>query len=209
MGFVVRRSLPSIVGLLALVLAVGEAVVVFAHAPIWFPAAFAIALVGLQFAINPWIIQWLVPADVIPNDGVRYLTEHPVGEAVARRCRDAGIPLVTLGIVDEFQKRGLTIFGPTRLAAELALRNSGLPPPQRVRQLSIGGNYRRQILARLQGTDCQQILPGLQVVLPQRRRASQPVMPSVLPPRKISRFTAALDLPGRLTPICFSGVPVN
>ena len=28
------------------------------------------------------------------------------------------LPL-TLGIVDEFQKRGLTIFGPTRLAAEL------------------------------------------------------------------------------------------
>lgn len=112
MGFVIRRSLPSIIGLLALVLAVGEAAVIFAGAPLWFPAALAIALVGLQFAINPWIIEHLVPADVIPNDGVRYLTEHPVGEAVARRCRDAGVPLVTLGIVNDGMPNAFT-FGHT------------------------------------------------------------------------------------------------
>jgi len=108
MGFVIRRSLPSILGLLALVVAVGEAFVVFAHFPLWFPAALAIALVGLQFAINPWVIQHLVPAAVIPNDGVRYRTEHPVGDIVARRCRDAGIPLVTLGIVDDGMPNAFT-----------------------------------------------------------------------------------------------------
>jgi Zn-dependent protease with chaperone function len=108
MGFVIRRSMPSIIGLLGLVLAVGVAAVIFAGAPLWFPAAFAIALVGLQFAVNPWIIEHLVPADVIPNDGVRYFTEHPVGEAVARRCRDAGVPLVTLGIVDDGMPNAFT-----------------------------------------------------------------------------------------------------
>ena len=112
MGFVIRRSLPSLIGLLALVLAVGEAVVVFAHAPIWFPAALAVALVVLQFAINPWIIERLVPADVIPHDGVRYLTDHPLGETVARRCRDAGVPLVRLGIVDDGMPNAFT-FGRT------------------------------------------------------------------------------------------------
>jgi Zn-dependent protease with chaperone function len=112
MGFVIRRSLPSIVGLLLLVLAVGEALVVVLHFPVWFPAALAVALVGVQFAINPRIIEWLVPAQVIPNDGARYLTEHPVGEVVARRCRDAGVPLVTLGIVDDGMPNAFT-FGHT------------------------------------------------------------------------------------------------
>jgi len=112
MGFVIRRSLPSIVGLLALVLAIGEAFVVFAHFPLWFPAALAIALIGLQFAINPWIIERLVPASIIPNDGVRYLTDNPLGETVARRCRDAGVPLVTLGIVNDGMPNAFT-FGHT------------------------------------------------------------------------------------------------
>ena len=46
MGFVLRRSLPSITGLLALVLAVGVAAVIWAGAPVWFPAALAIAPVS-------------------------------------------------------------------------------------------------------------------------------------------------------------------
>src|SRR3984957_5143285 len=118
MGFVIRRSLPSLAGLLALVLAVGAAAVVLAHAPLWFPAALAIGLIGVQFAVNPWIVQLLVPADVIPNDGVRYLTEHPVGEGVARPCRDAGAPLVTLGIVNDGMPNAFT-FGHTRSDARM------------------------------------------------------------------------------------------
>jgi Zn-dependent protease with chaperone function len=112
MGFVIRRSLPSIAGLLALALAIGGLAVVFAGFPLWFPAIFAIALIGLQFAINPAIIQWLVPARVIDNDGTRYLTDHPVGEVVARRARDAGVPLPTLGIVDDGMPNAFT-FGHT------------------------------------------------------------------------------------------------
>jgi len=112
MGFVIRRSLPSIVGMLALALAVGELAVVFAHAPLWFPALFAIGVILLQFAVNPWIIQWLVPADVIAHDGTRYLTEHPLGEVVARRARDAGVPLPTLGIVNDGMPNAFT-FGHT------------------------------------------------------------------------------------------------
>src|SRR5436305_1930146 len=96
MGFTLRRSLPSIGGLLALLLIVGVAAVIFAGAPVWFPAVFAIGMIGLQYAINPLIIQWLVPASIIDHDGSRYLTDHPVGELVARRCRDAGVPLVKL-----------------------------------------------------------------------------------------------------------------
>jgi Zn-dependent protease with chaperone function len=112
MAFVLRRSLPSITGLLALVLAIGALFVVFLGAPIWFPAIFAIALIGLQYLINPIITEWLVPATLINHDGERYLTDHPVGAIVARRCHDAGIPLVKLGVVDDGNPNAFT-FGRT------------------------------------------------------------------------------------------------
>src|SRR5947209_5670871 len=112
MGFTLRRSLPSITGLLGLLLAVGVAAVIWAGAPVWFPAAFAIGFMLLQYAVNPLIIQWLVPATVIDNDGQRYLTDHPVGELVAKRCLQAGVPLVKLGIVDDGNPNAFT-FGRT------------------------------------------------------------------------------------------------
>jgi Zn-dependent protease with chaperone function len=111
-GFVLRRSLPSVAGLVGLLLAVGVAAVLFLGAPAWFPAAFAIAMLAVQYAVNPWIIQWLVPAEVVPHDGERYLTDHPLGEIVARRCRDAGVPLVKLGVVDDGNPNAFT-FGRT------------------------------------------------------------------------------------------------
>jgi Zn-dependent protease with chaperone function len=112
MKFVLRRSLPSIGGLIGLLLLVGVAVVVFLGAPVWFPAAFAIAVLAIQFLVNPYIIRWLVPAAVIEHDGERYATDHPIGEIVARQCVAAGIPLVTLGIVDDGNPNAFT-FGRT------------------------------------------------------------------------------------------------
>jgi heat shock protein HtpX len=112
MGFTLRRSLPSITGLLALLIGVGFAAVVFAGAPLWFPIAFAVVMMLVQYAVNPLIIQWLVPAVVIEHDGQRYLTDHPLGELVARRCRQAGVPLVKLAIVDDGNPNAFT-FGRT------------------------------------------------------------------------------------------------
>ena len=112
MGFVLKRSLPSLGGLVGLLLVVGVAAVVFLGAPVWFPAAFAIAMIGLQYLINPRIIQWLVPAEIVARDGDGYATDHAVGEIVARRCRAAGIPLVKLGIVDDGTPNAFT-FGHT------------------------------------------------------------------------------------------------
>ena len=63
MKFVLRRSLPSVGGLLALVLAVGFVAVLTLGLPLWFPAVFAIAVVLLQYAVNPLIIQWLEHID--------------------------------------------------------------------------------------------------------------------------------------------------
>ena len=112
MKFVLKRSLPSISGLLFLLFAVGTAAALYIDLPMWFPIVFCVGMIGLQYAINPLVIQWLVKATVIEHDGQRYLTEHPIGDIVARRCRDAGVPLVKLGIVDDGMPNAFT-FGRT------------------------------------------------------------------------------------------------
>ncbi|MDQ3896766.1 MAG: M48 family metalloprotease, partial [Actinomycetota bacterium] len=68
--------------------------------------------------VNPWIIQWLVPATVIPHDGQRYATDHPLGDIVARQCAGAGVPLVKLGIVDDGNPNAFT-FGRTPTDARM------------------------------------------------------------------------------------------
>lgn len=112
MSFVVRRSLPSLFGLVGLLMAAGFGAVGFLGAPLWFPVAFAVFVMLVQYAVNPWLIQWLVPAVPVLCDGERYDTDHPVGEIVARRCREAGVPLVRLGIVDDGNPNAFT-FGRT------------------------------------------------------------------------------------------------
>jgi heat shock protein HtpX len=119
-GVVVRRMVVSVGALTGLALAVGVVAVVVAGVPVWVPAAIAIAVVGAQFAFAPALIRWLVPANVIPHDGQRYLTDHPVGELVARRCADAGVPLVRLGIIDDGTPNAFT-FGRTPASAHMWL----------------------------------------------------------------------------------------
>lgn len=100
-GAVARRMALAVGGLVGLVLAVGVAAVVVLGAPPWLPAVAAILVVGLQYLVGPPLLRWLVPAQVIPHDGRAYATDDPIGVLVARRCRDAGLPLVRLGIIDD------------------------------------------------------------------------------------------------------------
>lgn len=90
MGFVMRRSLPSVTALLGRLLAVGAAAVSFLGAALWFPAAFAVAALAVQFAVNPVIIQRLIPATIVPHDGTRYLTTCRSGGSwpAVPGCRD-------------------------------------------------------------------------------------------------------------------------
>ena len=119
-GYVLRRSIPAIGGLVGLLALVGMAAATFAGIPLWIPAVAAVVLGALQFLISPWIVQWLVPATVIPNDGQRYATDDRVGAMVARRCFDAGIPLVKLGVVDDGTPNAFT-FGRTPKDARMWL----------------------------------------------------------------------------------------
>lgn len=108
-GFVLRRSLLSLMTLGAILVTAGG-VLVAVGVSAWLVATFVVVLIGLQYALNPGLMQWLVPAAIIPlrPDGSGYDTTHPLGEIVARRCREAGIPLVRLGIVPDGMPNAFT-----------------------------------------------------------------------------------------------------
>ena len=111
-GYVLRCSALSFVVLTAL-LAAGGTVLVVLGVPVWVPVVLSLAVVGLQWALAPYVIHWLIPARQVTWRDGRYETEHPLGEIVARRCAEAGLQPVRLGIVDDGTPNAFT-FGHTR-----------------------------------------------------------------------------------------------
>lgn len=107
-----RLTLPSVGALIAAPLAVGIVLVQTVNAPIWLPAALAVGFLGVQFAIGPRIIEWLIPASRIERIGDAYDTDHPLGSIVANRCRQAGVPLASLGVIKDGNPNAFT-FGHT------------------------------------------------------------------------------------------------
>lgn len=118
-GFVLRRSLLSLLTLAAILVVTGGILVSVGMAA-WLFVILAVGFVALQYALNPALMQWLVPARIIPPilDGNGYAIDHPLGAIVAHRCREAGIPLVRLGIVDDGMPNAFT-FGHHRGDARL------------------------------------------------------------------------------------------
>jgi Zn-dependent protease with chaperone function len=109
-----------------LVLAAGGVLAAFG-VPLWVPIMVCVLLVAVQWAINPWLFEKLVPAQLVAvndsNSG--YVIDHPLGAIVARRCAEAGIGLVRLGIVDHGTPNACT-FGHRRGDARLWVTR-GLP----------------------------------------------------------------------------------
>ncbi len=86
------------------------------------PVVLAVLVVGGQYLLSPYLIGWLVPAHVIPRPGDGDDTRaygrdadpaHVLGEPVERRCREAGVAPVRLGVVDDGTPKAFT-FGHTR-----------------------------------------------------------------------------------------------
>jgi Zn-dependent protease with chaperone function len=111
-GYVLRRSALSL-GLLTALLAAGGAVLISLGVPVWVPIVVAVLVVAGQYALAPYLVQWLIPAQRIEWVGDHYDTRHEVGEIIARRCAEAGLKPVRLGIVDDGTPNAFT-FGHTR-----------------------------------------------------------------------------------------------
>lgn len=101
MGAHVLQRSASALALLAALLAAGGAVLVELGTPLWVPVALSVLLVAGQWAVAPYVVEWLIPARELPRTDSGYATDHHLAELVARRCADAGVRHVRLGIVDD------------------------------------------------------------------------------------------------------------
>jgi hypothetical protein len=80
LSFVLRRSSPSLVSLVGLVVLVGAVAVTIGRVSVVVVVACAFVLVALEYLVAPWTIEWLVPAQRIEHD-------VPLGPRPAR-CGD-------------------------------------------------------------------------------------------------------------------------
>lgn len=103
MSYVWRRSALSLFTLASVLTVVGGLVVLLTNVAPVVPFVISVLLVLLQYAFGPVVIQWLTPAYVLQKlpDGSGYVDGQLLGEIVARQCQIAGVPLVTLGLIDD------------------------------------------------------------------------------------------------------------
>lgn len=93
MGFV-SRSLLVLFALYGLVFAVGDAYLLQGHAPIWSGVLFVVVLIGIQYVVSPWLIEWFFSIDWDEN------AVPAVQRAfVENLCRERGLPMPRMGVI--------------------------------------------------------------------------------------------------------------
>ena len=104
MSALARRSAVVLALLFGLVFAVGIGVMWYLEQPAWLAVLFALAVVGLQFAIGPWIIEriyairWVEPESIHPDFAAWY----------RETCAKRGIPVPRLGVIDDGNPNAFT-----------------------------------------------------------------------------------------------------
>ena len=99
-----RRSAVVLALLFGLVFAVGTGVMWYLKQPAWLAVLFAVAVVGLQFAIGPWIIERIYAIRWVEPEAV-----HPEFAAWYREsCRQRNIPVPRFGIIDDGNPNAFT-----------------------------------------------------------------------------------------------------
>jgi heat shock protein HtpX len=94
MGFV-SRSLLVLFALYGLVFAVGDAYLMHGQAPIWWALAFVTGLIGVQYLVSPWLIEWFFSIDFAEDAmpaAQRAFVEH--------LCRERGLPPLRMGVIE-------------------------------------------------------------------------------------------------------------
>lgn len=94
MGFV-GRSLLLLVALYGLVFAIGDVYLLHGHAPVWVGAAFAVAIVGVQYLISPWIIERCFDITWYEDDVPARLRLY-----IEQLCQQRGLPMPRMGIIE-------------------------------------------------------------------------------------------------------------
>ncbi|SQD99772.1 MULTISPECIES: zinc metalloprotease HtpX [unclassified Parafrankia] len=117
-GYVWRRSVAALSALGGVLILACWLLTVFTPVPVLVPVAVVTGLALLQYLVGPRVVEWLAPARELERGADGYLSDEPVAAIVARQCRNAGIPLVRLGIVEDGDPNAFT-FGRTRRDARI------------------------------------------------------------------------------------------
>jgi heat shock protein HtpX len=90
------RSLLILLALYGLVFALGDALLARAQAPLWGTIVFAVALVGLQYLIGPWLIEHLLNIQW-EDDGDQLPARNR--EFIERLCHERGLKVPRIGVI--------------------------------------------------------------------------------------------------------------
>ena len=95
MKFVVR-SLLILLALYGAVFALGDMFLAHEHASVWWAVGFSVGMIGIQYLVGPWFIEWLLT--IVWDDGANLLPEAN-REFVAKLCAERGIRAPRIGII--------------------------------------------------------------------------------------------------------------
>jgi heat shock protein HtpX len=90
------RSLLLLLVLYGLVFALGDAYLSRHGASVWAALAFAVAIVGIQYAIGPWMVKWLM--DIEWDDSH---TDLPARnrQFIEQLCAERGLKIPRIGVI--------------------------------------------------------------------------------------------------------------
>src|SRR5215469_16278736 len=94
MGFI-GRSLLLLFALYGLVFAIGDAYLLHGGAPVWVGIAFVLVIVGVQYLLSPWIIEWCFDITWYEDDIPARLRLY-----IEQLCRQRGMPVQRMGIIE-------------------------------------------------------------------------------------------------------------
>jgi heat shock protein HtpX len=114
MGFV-SRSLLLLFALYGLVFAVGDAYLLHGGAPIWVGIVFAVGIVGLQYLLSPWFIEWCFDITWHEDDVPARLRLY-----IEQLCKQRGLPMPKIGIIESGTPNAFA-FGRLRSDARLVV----------------------------------------------------------------------------------------
>lgn len=92
----ITRSILILLALYGLVFAIGAAYIAHEGAPLWVALAFPVILVGIQYLIGPYVIEWLM--DITWYEGTGGLPAAN-REFVERLCASRGLKVPRIGII--------------------------------------------------------------------------------------------------------------
>jgi len=93
------RSLLILLALYGLVFAAGDAFLAHVGVPLWVAVVFSVVIIGIQYLIGPWLIQWLLDIrwEGLGDQGAELPARNR--EFVERLCQERGLKVPRIGVI--------------------------------------------------------------------------------------------------------------